>query len=284
MYVSPHLEGLKDEYLDVNFSRDYPPELLGCNDPTSQQQELYRGYGVPYGSVMPVYTRAQVIDHIKRMDEADAWRTRRLRFKKNQGREGSCVYNMAAHIVQIAQAVHWGDHNVVALSPISGYRFNARGPNTGSTVGGAIKWLETKGLIPTNNAENIAKFRHTHPDTGYYVQPPAGWETTAAEFCADEWMYITTVEEWWSAIINGHACGGGRNGHAIAHAALGLSGRSILSIYIQSWYMPWGFAMDTADGRLTTFGADTEARVQTMVRRDGWAIRTLRKPTYNLAS
>lgn len=279
-YLSPHLENLKEEFIDVNFIKDYGPELCGCIDPTATEQRRYRMGAVPYGSVMPVYTKRQLIDIIRRMDANNGWRVRRLRFKKNQGREGTCVYNMAAHIVQIIQALQWGDDNVIAVSPISGYRWNAPNPNVGSTVGGCIKHLETVGLLPTDNAANKAKFAHYHPDTGYYTPFMPGWQATAKQFRADEWMYCRTVEEWWSAVANGHVPGGGRDGHAVAHPALGLDGDNILSIYIQSWYMPWGFAMDTADGRLTTFGADTEAKVKIMVQRDGWALRTLRRPSF----
>lgn len=276
-YLSPSLRHLNEQFVDVNFIGEYGPELCGCIPGIPAEVERY---GVPYGSVMPVYTKTELIDIIKRMDAEDAWRTRLIKFKKNQGREGTCVYNMGAHIVQNAQAIQWGLDNVVPLSPISGYRWNAPNAQSGSTVEGCIRWLTTKGLLPTNTHENIARFEHTHPDTGYYNRFQSGWETTAVLFLVDEWMYCKTPEEWWSSIVNGHGCGGGRDGHAIGHFALGLDGNRILSIYLQSWYVPWGFSMDTANGPLTSFGADTEAKVRTMVARNGWAVRTLRRPPF----
>lgn len=283
-YLSPSLQHLRDDAIDVDFREvaNNDPGLLGCIDPSAQQQERYRmmGCAQAYGDVMPVYSRAQIVEKIKQFDAANGWRFRRLKFKKNQQNEGTCVYNMGAHLVQNALGVQFGDDNQVSLSPVSGYRWNAPNARAGSTVGGCARWLESTGLLPTNTSENKARFAHTHPDVGYSQPFQDGWKATAKEFRVDEWLYVRTVEEWWSAIVNGHGCGGGRDGHAIAHLGLGLDGTRILSIYVQSWAMPWGFALDTAAGRLTTFGADSEAKVKTMVSRDGWALRTVCRPSY----
>lgn len=281
-YLSPHLQELKEDAIDVIFNKVAEPGMLGCLDPTMNQQERYRmmGCAQAYADVMPVYSRLEVIEHIKRMDAEGGWRFRRVKFKKNQLNEGTCVYNMGAHMLQNALGVQFGDENQTSVSPVSGYRWNAPNARQGSTVGGCARWLESTGLLPTNTPENIAKFKHTHPDVGYSSPFQVNWKETAREFRAHEWMYCRTVEEWWSAIINGHGCGGGRDGHAVGHLGLGLDGNRILSIYIQSWFMPWGFTLDTAAGPLTTFGADSEAKVKIMVARDGWALRTVRRPFY----
>lgn len=284
-YISPVLEGIDSRFVDFEFRKeadDLGIETFGYIEPT--QSELMAFREMPnvkrYAAARPVYTRAQVIEHIKRMDAEGGWRYRRIVHKKNQKSEPSCVYNATAHAFQNKWNVQFGDHNAISMSPMSGYRWNGT-RTSGSSVGGAIKWLSEVGLLPTDNPENRARFKQVHPDVGYSEPFMQNWKTeTAPMFRADEWYWVESVEEWWSSVINGDDCVGGRDSHCIDHCGLGLDGNSILSFYVQSWSVPWGFKLETSIGPLTTFGADSESKVRTMTSRDGWALGSVLRPTF----
>jgi hypothetical protein len=106
-------------------------------------------------------------------------------------------------------------------------------------------------------------------------------------FRAIEWVRLTTVSEWVSALIDGWACVGGRDGHAICHVELAIEGSDLTSVYCNSWGQ-WGFSMPiwTPDGQKPkqSFGADSERKIQVMVGRDAWACRTVVVPPFMLGT
>jgi hypothetical protein len=104
------------------------------------------------------------------------------------------------------------------------------------------------------------------------------WKVTAKRFRAQEWEWCKTVDEWVSAMINGHVAVGGRDGHAICHCGLVWNNGSVLSTYCNSWGN-WGQTLETNLGPLRSFGFDSERKIATMVRYDGWILRAVQDPS-----
>jgi hypothetical protein len=229
----------------------------------------------------PTYTESQIKEYIKIMEENKTFGYSLMTFAHDQDGEGSCVYNAAAHAYENIYSRQFGPENCIRVSPMSGYRNNARGPNSGSMVPGAIKWLEEVGLLPSrDDSKNVEKFEHTHPDVGWRYSFQDGWKTTAKMFRAQEWFWVENRLEWYSAIINGFDCVGGRKGHAVNHCGLTLDGRTILSIYANSWGS-WGDTLEVWKGKqLRTFGYDSPGLVDQMCDRSGWCMRTVLRPGF----
>lgn len=280
-YTSPIFSSvdLDQRSIDVDFgpAADDAGRMLGML-PTPDE---LMGAFPDYEASMPLYARDKWPDMIAAKDAAKAWPYRRITHPFDQDGEGTCVYNLLAMADQIMRNSLFGDHLQVPLSPISGYRWNASGPNTGSSVGGAIKWHEGSGLLPCDCEVNRANPNLTilHPAVGYRNSFKTGWQAQAKFFRADEWFRVSTVEGWVSAILNGFVCGGGRNSHAICHCGLAMDGGRILSIYANSWGQ-WGSTLEISTGLYKTFGFDSESLIRTMVSRDGWCLRTVLKPSW----
>ena len=286
-YTSPIISSIVEGSVDVDFSQA-DPMRCGYIAPTFDEMDTARMYSRRYTG--PIYPRSEWPDRIKQMDEANAWAYRRI-VHTYQQKEGSCVYNSLALCMQITWNQMFGDHNCIPFSPMSGYRWNARGPGSGSTVGGSIKHGESVGLLPSRDyAPNLARveagdFAHTHGETGNWsARFQDGWKDTSRLFVCDEWEWCGSVEEWVSAQIASDVASGGRNSHCICHCGLAMDGGSILSIYAQSWGMPWGTTLETARGPMTNFGFDSESKIRTMVARDGWVLRTMRRPSFMVAA
>lgn len=280
-YTSPVFQSpnLDQQSIDVDFGKasDAAGRMCGML-PTPD--ELYQSFR-DYESAMPMYPRDKWPEMIAAKDAAKAWPYRRITHPFDQDGEGTCVYNLLAMADQIVRNTQFGDHNHVPLSPISGYRWNAPGPSTGSSVGGAIKWHEASGLLPIDCDVNKANpnITITHPAVGYRKSFADGWQSQAKVFRADEWFRVSTVEGWVSAILSGFPCGGGRQSHAICHCGLAMDGGRIVSIYANSWG-DWGSTLETSVGPVKTFGFDSESLIRTMVSRDGWCLRTVLRPSW----
>lgn len=293
MYTSPILQVNFSRWLDVDFPREANAtgNVCGClPTPDKSRQALDAALPV-YEAAFPVYPRDRWPDLIAERDanQGAGWIYRRIKRGKDQGREGTCVYNMLAQMLEMAWNSAYGDAWWIPFSPISGYRWNAPGPGTGSNVGDSILWAERKGLLPENTAANLALsqkgyFQHTHPATGYSEKFQTGWESTARLFRAmpaakGGWYRVTTVEGWFSALFDGRCAGGGRDYHAIAHGGAAMDGRNVVSIYCNSWGK-WGATLQTSDGPLQSFGFDSEAKVRTMVSRGAFVLVNMRRPSF----
>lgn len=273
------------DYVDVDFQAmaKQVGKLCGMIPP-SGQEERFGSTNLFEASYEP-YPENEWASRIKDKDAAGTWPLRQARFLHDQNGEPSCVYNMAAMFAQYAFFRQTGVH--VKFSAISGYRNNGT-PRSGSSVPGSGVWLSTKGLLPSDIPENQwLKTEHgliLHRDNGYSQTPSYDRESQASKdtrklFMIDEWMKITSVGGWVRALLDGWMVGGGRDGHAIAHGELGLDGRSLMSIYFQSWGVPWGFAMPIygPDGnplKVKSFGSDSRRKIEVMVSRGAYACRT----------
>jgi len=276
-----------DEFIDVDFGAQAGPDLLGCLPPEFEDVQKMRSMFKRYTG--PVYSRDEIRRLIRERDENGSWMYRRVRQRQEQ-REGQCVYAALAYGLQLMFSTQFGDEWAIPLSANSGYKFNSRSANSGSYVGGAIKWADEKGLVPSSDwPENLERkqrgeFDHVFGSTGnYYQSLPSGWEESAKLFRAFEWEWAGSVEEWWSSVINGGGCEGGRDRHALWTAGLAVDGDDIYDVYIQSWG-EWGYTLDTAYGPLKSFGLDSERKVATKASRDGFILRTVRAPSFVLAN
>jgi len=279
---------IDQESIDVDFSKlieQSDGELSGGFLPTDF--DLFRGFPDVEEFGMPVYPRSEWADRIRFKDAQKSWPYRMIVYPHNQGREGTCVYNMAALMWQIIHNMQFGYRRAIQISPISGYRWNARGPSSGSYVGGAATWLAGTGLLPSDRPENKALLQPHginvyHPNTGWSNSFADNWKQTARFFRIDEWFKVSTVEAWVSALLNGFVCGGGRDSHAICHCGLTMNGGTLYSIYCNSWGS-WGSTLETVVGDLRSFGLDSEGKIRTMVGRDAWAVRSIVVPDFMLS-
>ena len=273
------------EFIDVDFNQE--ADDYGFNLGYVQSNEYEKLFSQSYGDAgHPVYPRSEWKDRIKRNDDLCTWPCRVIRFLHDQNGDVSCTYNAASLALQLGGTRTVGPAKAVKFSAISGYRHNGT-PRSGSTVGGAIRWLETVGLQPSKIDDNkwLEKYGVIlHPDNGYHTEQAPTWKDTAKMFRAIEWVRLTTVSEWVSALIDGWACVGGRDGHCICHVELAMDGNDLTSVYAQSWGVGWGFEMPiwthAGPKKVKSFGADTERKIQVMVGRDAWACRTVVVPQF----
>jgi len=261
-------------FVDVDFKEEASKakKLMGMASP--EDKEVKRCGLLPaFGDKFEVYPRSELKDRIRRNDDQGAWPCRMIRHLHDQDGEPSCVYNMAALMKQLVTYRMTG--RSIKFSAISGYRHNGT-PRSGSSVPGSAIWLQDEGLLPSDIPENQWLRERgiiLHPDNGYGRREAEGFKITRNMFRIQEWFRITTVEEWFTALIKGFACGGGREGHAILHVEAGIDGANLISIYAQSWGIPWGFTMPTLVGDVKSFGADSERKIRTMVRNGAYACR-----------
>lgn len=232
----------------------------------------------------PVLSLAQCKDEVAKIDSMNAgWIERRIRKIKNQGREPSCTYNATAMALELAFTGQFGVENWIEFSAMSGYRWNGT-PRSGSSVSGAAAWIEGTGLLPVNSPENLARveaglFKHTHPATGYSNKFADGWKSTARIFRSHEWLRLTTAEQWFTALVMGYPCVGGRNSHCICHPRPMVENGNLISCYVNSWG-EWGSTLEIATGPSKGFGFDSLRLVNVMVNRGAWALRTVLIPPW----
>jgi hypothetical protein len=282
-YTSPILSAADQRFFDVTWEAeaDATGNLCGMLPPPDELM----GYSPDYEASQTVYPESEWPDRIAAIDASGGWMEQYIREILNQGREPSCVYNAAAQAMHIVQAKQWGVENVRLLSPISGYRYNGS-PRSGSSVPGAAVWMESTGLLPRKDDPRVVAdiaaghYQHSHPATGYSVTPPGGWKDTARCFRSHEWLKINTVAGFITAEINGEPIVGGRDGHALCQIRPLIDGRTVSSMYVNSWGA-WGSSMAIHGGKTVKgFGFDSRRKIEAMVSRGAWALRSVVRPSW----
>jgi hypothetical protein len=216
-------------------------------------------------------------DRIAAIDASPhGWLERFIKHIFAQGREPSCVHNAAGQGMSVIGGKVFGVHNVVIPSPISSYRYCGT-RSSGSSVPGALDWMMKHGQLPADTPENRklmaeGKFKCVHPFTGYSIKPSEGFEETAMIFRIREYQRLTTVQGWFTALIKGFPCIGGRDMHCICHVRPAWDDGPF-SDYANSWDINWGFEYQIATGRSRGFGRDSRRKVATMVSRGAWCVR-----------
>lgn len=281
-YTSPSVATITDAVLNVDFG--FEAQTVGrMRGRIDEDLDMMRGFPL-YGDNHIVYPRNELVERIEQQDINKAWNSFYIVEGHDQNGDVSCVYNMLAAIIEGSWNRSFGIENYLTLSPMSGYRWNGT-RNSGSNIFGSANWGEGTGLLPLRSERNLSLaqrglFKHTHPHNGYGTTFQNGWKETAKSFRLQEWYRIRSVEEWYSAAINGFGLGGGRSGHAIYHCLLSIDNGNLYSGYLNSWGQ-WGATLEIARGQmLKSFGWDSESRIRSMINHGAYAGRTIRRPSW----
>lgn len=193
-----------------------------------------------YRDAAPIYPESEWKDLAAAMAAAGGGCSALVTRIYDQKNEGSCVANACSQAHEIVQAAQFGRENVVHLSAISLYKRIGRSPNSGAMVSDGLEEMAERGVLPLDNPENRAKFGpHVMPNTGFRTAYPSGWETTAKQFAAHEWLIVESLAELISALLNQHPVVVGRSGHSICYCDPVYDGGSLLVKYANSWG-DWG--------------------------------------------
>lgn len=165
----------------------------------------------------------------------------------SQGNFGSCVGFASAQMLEVMLRRRYGVQNRVSLSGMSVYKRIGSGPNSGAMVADGMDAV-IEGALPTDTAENKAKYAHTHPLRSWSTQLPNGWRETAKLFRGQNFAVARGLDEIGSALINGFCGIVGRQGHCIPYVYLDFSGTKPVCAYANSWDTDWndaGFGYDS---------------------------------------
>lgn len=252
-----------DRFVDVDFLKESPyvfgaitPDLSGFSD---------------YESEVVLLTDHQIAEEIERIEAEDSGAEHLITRVYDQKQEGSCVANACAQAHQIIQAKELGKDSVVQLSAISLYKRIGRSPSSGAMVSDGLKEMAKYGILPLDTPENSERFGNAvMPNTGFGVPFPADWKLTARRFCSLEWLRISSVQAYFSALCSRHPIIVGREGHSICHTTPIMHKGKRASQYVNSWSEGWGFSDAGFSGG---FGVDTERQVQKSVSNGCFALR-----------
>lgn len=258
---------IDDQFIDVDFTKD-PNYVFG------DLGDFCFGSYDDYERAVPSLSESEINACIERM-EADKtggeWLVPEV---KDQKREGACTSDAIAHACQSKQAEQFGVDNVILVSAISLYKRIARSASSGSAPSDGIRELESRGILPLDNAANRTRFGSAvMPNTGFNTPFPADWEDTAKQFVLREWYAVRTVEGLMTALCNRDPVVVGREGHAICYVTPKIvSGRWAVA-YVNSWGK-WGMSMGAHE---YGFGVDTLSQVQKSAKY-AFVLRSVRTP------
>ncbi len=138
----------------------------------------------------------------------------------NQRPESSCVYNATEAVWRGTWNQIYGNAWEIKLSPMSGYCQATRRAGSGSTMWGALLFMQETGLLPEDNEKNKKLFKHTFHQNSPFVQRerlPSGCQQTSRHFRFREWLKISNGQQYMSAIIkHRYFICMGRKGHSMA--------------------------------------------------------------------
>lgn len=263
-----------DKFIDVDFTKDpnYVPGYTG-------KQPLLGDRLARYEDAATVYREADLKEIAAEIAKRNAGLEFLVKAIKNQQREGSCVGNGTTQAFEVTQGMKFGRERIVEISAMSLYKRIGSSAQSGAVVSDAWEELEARGVLPLDTAENKARFKHTHPATGFGKSLPSGWEETAAMFKGLEATICDTMPELLSALANGHAVVVGREGHCIVYL------RAIWNAELGRWEMlyanSWGNWGIAAGHMPYGFGLDTEAQIK---KSSDWAfaIRSITTPEFQM--
>jgi len=163
----------------------------------------------------------------------------------DQDGEGTCASNATCQGFETVLNMTYGKTKI-QFSPISIYRWIARGPNTGSTIDGNLRQLRNTGVLPVDNSYNRKVLEaadldpdHTLKHVGYYQKFPTGWKETAEYFQGVEAFEIGSMEGFAAAVFYDFPVVYGRDGHAICAVDLVYRNGDYYIKYANSWGK-WG--------------------------------------------
>ena len=193
----------------------------------------------------------------------------------NQGQEGSCASNASSQCMETVTFVQGGSDLYVPLSAISLYKQVGSSPNSGSTIDGNLRALQTTGILPLDTPENRERFQAVMSHTGFYKSYPANWKETAKLFRADEWFDLNSFDQVATCTFVGFPICYGRAGHAICGMRIVREVNRYLLKYANSWGS-WG-----ENG----YGYDSESAISGAIRSYGaWGLRSTVIPDLGVPS
>jgi len=206
-----------------------------------------------FGATCPIFEERFRENIIPKSDWDDMYETYKPNFAQNkfwqydQDGEGTCTANNTAGCFSYNWVESLGRQYAVAPSPISIYKYCARGPNTGSTMECCLNRIRDYGCLLIDNAANrkILEGMGLNPDhvlkaVGYYQKFPRGaMDETAPYFKVDEYYEIKTVEGFFTALFKGYDVSYGRSGHSIHGVDVAKRNGNWYCKYDNSWGR-WG--------------------------------------------
>lgn len=191
-------------------------------------------------------------------------------FVFDQTPESSCVANACCGAMMRAQAKAFGVDSVAILSPMSLYARICRSRHSGSYMMDALETSKKEGVLPANTHGQATMFAHAmHENTPWIRerQLPDGWEETAKLFRVTEWLRISSLEQFGSALLNQYPVVYGRSGHSIVGEDLVVDGRHFYCRSCDS------YRYDNRDGTGRIFDSE-----RMMSSSGAWACRVVTAP------
>jgi len=264
----------KRSFIDVDFSQQ-PEFTFGDLGVRAFDARKFASYA----DEAPVYSQKDWPDMAGAMARAGGGCSQLVTRIYNQKQEGSCVSNACSQANEIVQAVQFGKDRVVHLSAISLYKRIGSSAQSGASVSDGLEEMADEGVLPLDDEANKARFKHTMPNTGFKTPYPDGWEETARQFRAHEWLVVNAVDELVSALFNQQPVVVGRSGHSIVYVEPQYVDGKLVVCYANSWSMDWGSPMAGFDGG---FGFDSAKLIRAS---SNWAfaLRSVVVPSFQVA-
>lgn len=157
----------------------------------------------------------------------------------DQGDSGACVGFASAQMLEVMLRRRYGKKHRVSLSGMGQYKRIGRTKDSGSTVDDGMDAV-IEGCLPTDSAENKAKYKHTFGRL-WSGKLPTGWQETAKLFRGQRFALAKGMDEIASALITGHAMITGRQGHCIPYVFLDFDDKgNPYCAFSNSWRADWG--------------------------------------------
>lgn len=153
----------------------------------------------------------------------------------SQGNEGSCVGFAICQALETFLRRAYGVKHWISLSGMSVYKRIGRSPQSGAYINDGMNAVKTEGALPVNSADNTARFKHTHPRTGFGNPLPSGWQETGRLFRVLKSVTCRGTDQIISALLHGATGIVGRQGHAVPYCVPARNGNRYFAKYANSW-------------------------------------------------
>jgi hypothetical protein len=158
----------------------------------------------------------------------------------DQGNEGSCVGQGAGKAMEVLHALERPEP--IDFSAMSIYKRVGRSASSGANISDALEEISARGVLPLDTPANREKYQHVHPETGFSLQLPSGWEQTGSLFKVTEWWDIESFEGLMSVLLRKRPVCYGRASHCIC-GLRPVKMKGVWTVkFINSWKVTWGDA------------------------------------------
>jgi hypothetical protein len=197
---------------------------------------------------------------------------------------GTCTSFACSMSIMVQWVRQFGKEHAIQVAPPSLYPHCASSGNSGSSVSCITRRAMERGVLLTDTAANREILSKIGLDPNHVIDgvqwnagtrcPSSWYDATAKHIKIVEAYSISSVEQMFSAVLQGFTLVYGRSGHAICGIWLIPEGNSWVLIYVNSWG-PWGATLHGLRG----FGEDSESYLnRTGAARGCVAVRTISVP------